>query len=118
MVRFFVVIKLERADTRPGKHLLTEAPESFKPAKRSRTGAAGAAGPSEPQRDSESLKLVPLQDEEEWIPGQPKGKVTKASISVYTSKVNPSITGVPTRAVETIADSLVGPYSKLIFVLH
>lgn len=117
MVRFFVVIKLERADTRPGKHLLTEAPESSQPVKRCRTGEAGAIGAadlSEAQRDGESLKLAPLQDEEEWIPGQSKGKVTKAFISVYTSKVNLSTTGVPTRAVETIFESLVGSYSKLV----
>lgn len=120
LIRFFVIVKLERADSRLRKHLLTdvEAPGSSKPTKRSRTeegvGWVGAAGLSKTQPDGESIKLELLQDEQEWIPGQPKGKITKASISVYTSKVKPSATGVPTRAVETIVESLVGPYLRLV----
>lgn len=116
MIRFFVVITLERADSRPRKHLLAggDALESSRVAKIPRMGEAGATGGGdgggvEVQQDGRSLNLEFLQDELDWVPGQPKGNIIKASISVFTSKVKLSDTGTPTRVIETIAESLVGP---------
>lgn len=75
-------------------------------------------GQSEPRPVGKSCTTPGLpQDEPGWIPGQPKGKVTKAFISVYTSKLKLSDTGTPTRVVETIAESLVDkPRAPRLFV--
>lgn len=129
LIRFFIVITVERANTHPRKHLLAGggALESPKAAKAPRMGETGTTkdggekwdggvggGLGKVQQDSRSLEFGFLQDEPDRVRGQPKGNIIKASISVYTSKVKPSDAGVPTRAVEAITESLVGSCSTSI----